>query len=91
MRRTAHSGYPLRVDYALTASGLRLVPLIDAIGDWWDDRLDEPDDNWLFRRCFGRWVAARLLNAQREFDGAFITGRIPVTAQGDVSDLKPCC
>jgi DNA-binding HxlR family transcriptional regulator len=34
--RTAHEGYPLRVDYALTPSGLRLVPLIDALGDWWE-------------------------------------------------------
>jgi DNA-binding HxlR family transcriptional regulator len=33
--RTAHEGYPLRVDYDLTAAGKRLLPLIDAIGDWW--------------------------------------------------------
>ena len=38
VRRTAHEGYPLRVDYALTPFGRRLVPLIDAIGDWWDAR-----------------------------------------------------
>jgi len=25
----------LRVDYDLTPAGLRLVPLIDALGDWW--------------------------------------------------------
>ncbi|MCV9967088.1 helix-turn-helix transcriptional regulator [Pararhizobium sp. BT-229] len=37
VRRTAHPGYPLRVDYDLTAPGLKLVPLIDALGDWWDD------------------------------------------------------
>ncbi|TIV07712.1 MAG: helix-turn-helix transcriptional regulator, partial [Mesorhizobium sp.] len=37
VRRTAHSGYPLRVDYDLTAPGLKLVPLIDALGDWWED------------------------------------------------------
>jgi DNA-binding HxlR family transcriptional regulator len=36
--RTAHDGYPLRVDYALTPFGRRLVPLIDAIGDWWMER-----------------------------------------------------
>ncbi len=36
--RTAHAGYPLRVDYSLTSFGLRLVPLIDAIGDWWENR-----------------------------------------------------
>lgn len=41
VRRTAHSGYPLRVDYDLTASGLTLVPLIDALGSWWEDRQDD--------------------------------------------------
>ena len=39
---TARSGYPLRVDYDLTAPGRKLVPLIDALGAWWthtdDDR-----------------------------------------------------
>ncbi|MBI3196431.1 MAG: helix-turn-helix transcriptional regulator [Rhodospirillales bacterium] len=38
VRRTAHEGYPLRVDYALTPFGRGLVPLIDAIGDWWNGR-----------------------------------------------------
>lgn len=38
VRRTAYRGYPLRVEYALTPFGLRLVPLIDAIGEWWEDR-----------------------------------------------------
>ena len=33
VRRTAHAGYPLRVDYDLTPAGLRLVPLIDALGE----------------------------------------------------------
>ena len=37
VRRTAHSGYPLRVDYSLTPPGMKLVPLIDAIGDWWEE------------------------------------------------------
>ena len=37
VRRTAHGGYPLRVDYDLTEAGLKLVPLIDALGDWWDE------------------------------------------------------
>jgi len=36
VRRTSHEGYPLRVEYDLTPAGLRLVPLIDAIGDWWE-------------------------------------------------------
>lgn len=46
VRRTAYSGYPLHVDYDLTPSGLKLVPLIDALGDWWEetegDRAGEP-------------------------------------------------
>jgi len=37
VRRTAYPGYPLRVDYDLTRSGLKLVPLIDALGDWWEE------------------------------------------------------
>lgn len=36
-RRTVFDGYPLRVEYDLTEAGLRLVPLIDALGDWWQD------------------------------------------------------
>ncbi len=36
VRRTAYPGYPLRVDYDLTPAGLKLVPLIDALGDWWE-------------------------------------------------------
>ena len=35
--RTAYAGYPLRVDYDLTPAGLALLPLIDALGDWWED------------------------------------------------------
>jgi DNA-binding HxlR family transcriptional regulator len=40
VRRTAHAGYPLRVEYALTPAGTRLMPLIDALGAWWKDRAD---------------------------------------------------
>lgn len=36
VRRTAYPGYPLRVDYDLTPAGMKLVPLIDALGDWWE-------------------------------------------------------
>jgi DNA-binding HxlR family transcriptional regulator len=36
VRRTAHPGYPLRVDYDLTRRGRELVPLMDALGDWWE-------------------------------------------------------
>ena len=37
IRRTARAGYPLRVEYDLTPAGLRLVPLIDALGEWWEE------------------------------------------------------
>lgn len=37
VRRTEFAGYPLRVEYDLTPAGERLVPLIDALGDWWED------------------------------------------------------
>ncbi|AZO78188.1 MULTISPECIES: helix-turn-helix domain-containing protein [unclassified Bosea (in: a-proteobacteria)] len=37
VRRIDHDGYPRRVDYELTTAGLRLVPLIDALGGWWED------------------------------------------------------
>ncbi len=39
--RLAHEGYPLRVDYSLTPAGNALVPLIDALGDWWEQTRDE--------------------------------------------------
>ena len=41
VRRTAHPGYPLRVDYDLTAPGHKLVPLIDALGSWWVNTEDD--------------------------------------------------
>jgi DNA-binding HxlR family transcriptional regulator len=34
--RTEFDGYPLRVEYDLTPAGQKLVPLIDALGDWWE-------------------------------------------------------
>ncbi len=37
VRRTAYPGYPLRVDYDLTDAGQRLVPLIDALAEWWEE------------------------------------------------------
>src|SRR4051812_11679833 len=33
--RTEYEGYPLRVEYGLTPAGRRLVPLLDALGEWW--------------------------------------------------------
>lgn len=35
VKRTAYEGYPSRVEYSLTAAGRELLPLIDALGDWW--------------------------------------------------------
>jgi DNA-binding HxlR family transcriptional regulator len=36
VRRTEFPGYPRHVDYDLTTAGRRLVPLIDALSDWWE-------------------------------------------------------
>jgi DNA-binding HxlR family transcriptional regulator len=40
VRRTEFPGYPLRVEYDLTLAGQRLVPLVDALGDWWEAHSD---------------------------------------------------
>lgn len=40
VERTEFAGYPLRVEYQLTPAGHRLVPLIDALGDWWETTSD---------------------------------------------------
>ncbi|CAN7602081.1 helix-turn-helix transcriptional regulator [Bosea sp. LjRoot90] len=37
VHRIDHDGYPRRVDYELTLAGQRLVPLIDALGGWWEN------------------------------------------------------
>ncbi|MBC9248299.1 helix-turn-helix transcriptional regulator [Paracoccus sp. 11-3] len=37
--RTEFEGYPLHVEYDLTSVGERLVPLIDALGDWWEEAI----------------------------------------------------
>lgn len=34
--RTDFPGYPRRVEYDLTRSGLQLMPMIDAIAGWWE-------------------------------------------------------
>lgn len=36
VERTEFEGYPLRVEYQLTPAGHRLVPRIDALGEWWE-------------------------------------------------------
>ena len=37
VRRTAYAGYPSRVEYDLTKAGRKLLPVIDALGDWWSE------------------------------------------------------
>lgn len=39
--RTEFGGYPRHVVYRLTPAGFRLVPLIDALGDWWEETAAE--------------------------------------------------
>jgi DNA-binding HxlR family transcriptional regulator len=34
--RSEFEGYPLRVEFDLTPAGLKLVPLLDALGSWSD-------------------------------------------------------
>lgn len=36
VQRTVFGGYPLRVEYDLTETGQKIVPLIDALGDVWE-------------------------------------------------------
>jgi DNA-binding HxlR family transcriptional regulator len=36
VQRTDFSTYPLRVEYNLTQAGGKLVPLLDALGAWWE-------------------------------------------------------
>ena len=40
VERTEFDGYPLRVEYQLAPAGHRLVPLIDALGAWWETTSD---------------------------------------------------
>lgn len=40
--RTVYPTVPPRVEYALTKDGRRLVPLINALGDWWESRAALP-------------------------------------------------
>jgi len=44
VRRTEFGGYPLRVEYELTPAGESLVPLIDALGDWWERSTGSVED-----------------------------------------------
>jgi len=36
LRRSTFPEVPPRVEYALTGFGERLMPIIDALGDWWE-------------------------------------------------------
>ncbi|WP_088153513.1 winged helix-turn-helix transcriptional regulator [Achromobacter xylosoxidans] len=44
VQRTDYDGYPRRVEYELTPSGRMLVPLLDALGDWWDEHDKASED-----------------------------------------------
>jgi DNA-binding HxlR family transcriptional regulator len=35
--RTVYPQVPPRVDYSLTQAGERLMPIIDALAQWWED------------------------------------------------------
>lgn len=35
--RTVYPGRIARVEYELTTDGRKLIPLINALGDWWED------------------------------------------------------
>lgn len=35
--RAVYPEVPPRVEYALTEAGQRLMPVIDALGDWWEE------------------------------------------------------
>jgi DNA-binding HxlR family transcriptional regulator len=65
VRRTAHDGYPLRVDYALTPTGAKLVPLIDALGDWWEESQDERNGQARLRKAARFGPAGRRLQPLR--------------------------
>lgn len=46
VQRTELGRYPLRVEYDLTSAGLKLIPLIDALGSWWESLV--PDNGSIF-------------------------------------------
>lgn len=46
VRREEFPGYPRHVEYSLTPYGQKVLPLIDAIGDWWEGRpVEQPQDD----------------------------------------------
>jgi DNA-binding HxlR family transcriptional regulator len=47
IRRTKFAGYPLRVEYELSPAGEKLVPLIDALGEWWESSTESEEDSGL--------------------------------------------
>jgi len=44
VQRDEFPGYPLRVEYSLSSGGRSLLPLIDALGDWWDTHSAQPEE-----------------------------------------------
>lgn len=41
--RTVYATVPPRVEYQLTEHGRKLVPLIDALGDWWEESIAQAE------------------------------------------------
>jgi len=41
--RREHAGYPSKVEYWLSPAGEELMPLLDALGDWWEGVEREPE------------------------------------------------
>lgn len=65
IQRTVFAGYPLRVEYDLSPAGHRLVPLIDAIGDWWEETREERHQNTKLASASPRNRAHRAAAASR--------------------------
>ena len=53
LRRREYPGYPRKVEYDLTPAGRRLVPLLDALGDWWLGTEAERDEHVVAARLPG--------------------------------------
>ena len=57
--RNEQPGYPRHVEYSLTSDGAQLLPLIDAIGDWWEGRSTIGVEGNRDKRCVDQATQAR--------------------------------
>ena len=57
--RNEQPGYPRHVEYSLTSDGGQLLPLIDAIGDWWEGRSTTGVEANRDKRCVDQATHAR--------------------------------